>query len=65
MDFSREKLLETVAGYRDEDLSTIPEPLRERGWSIGTVLQVVAWHEAHHQGQAHITLNLWKAAHPG
>jgi hypothetical protein len=23
---------------------------------------VLAWHEGHHQGQAHLTLNLYKAA---
>ena len=25
--------------------------------------KVLAWHEGHHQGQAHLTLNLYKAAH--
>ena len=60
---SRQHLLETMARYSDSDLATIPEAFRERGWSIGTVLHVLAWHEPHHQGQAHITLNLWKAAH--
>jgi hypothetical protein len=24
------------------------------------VMQVLAWHEAHHQGQIHLTLNLWQ-----
>ena len=38
-------------------------PLEERGWNIGKALQIIAWHEPHHQGQAHITLNLYKAAH--
>lgn len=65
LESSRRRLLETVSTFREEDLSKVPEALRERGWSVATVLQVVAWHEAHHQGQAHITLNLWKAAHPG
>ena len=27
-------------------------------------LLILAWHEAHHQGQAHLTLNLYEAAHP-
>lgn len=58
---SREHLKQTFASFGDEDLATIPEPLRERGWSLGRVLEVLAWHEPHHQGQAHITLNLWKA----
>jgi uncharacterized damage-inducible protein DinB len=59
---SRQHLKSTLATFTDEDLSTIPEPFRERGWTLGKILQVLAWHEPHHQGQAHITLNLWKAA---
>lgn len=27
-------------------------------------LTLLAWHEGHHHGQAHLTFNLWKAAHP-
>jgi len=27
------------------------------------VLHIIAWHEPHHQGQAHITSNLYKATH--
>jgi uncharacterized damage-inducible protein DinB len=60
---SRQHLLSTVSTFNDGDLGTIPEAFRERGWSLGTILQIIAWHEAHHQGQAHITLNLYKAAH--
>jgi len=30
----------------------------------GEWLKLLAWHEAHHQGQLHITLNMYKAAHP-
>lgn len=60
---SREHLLATIHRFQDDDLSMIPGALRERGWSLGTVLQVLTWHEPHHQGQAHITLNLFKAAH--
>lgn len=59
---ARQHLLETFARYTDDDLTTIPDTFRERGWSLGTIAQVLAWHEPHHQGQAHITLNLWKAA---
>ncbi|WP_166819801.1 DinB family protein [Thalassoroseus pseudoceratinae] len=58
---SREHLRSTVSKFQESELDTVPEPLRERNWSIGKVLQVMAWHEPHHQGQAHITLNLWKA----
>lgn len=31
--------------------------------SIGESLVLLAWHEAHHQGQIHLTWNLYKAAH--
>jgi len=60
---SRSHLLATVSQLTDADLETIPERFRERGWTLATALQVVSWHEPHHQGQAHITLNLWKARH--
>lgn len=60
---SREHLLATLERFSEADLATIPEAFRERGWTLGKILQVLAWHEPHHQGQAHLTLNLWKAAH--
>jgi uncharacterized damage-inducible protein DinB len=60
---SRAHLLQTLGRFSDSDLDRVPEPLRERGWNLRKVLQVLAWHEPHHQGQAHITRNLWKAAH--
>lgn len=60
---TREHLLATFQQFSDDDLGMIPERLKERGWNLGTVLKVVAWHETHHQGQAHITFNLWKVAH--
>jgi uncharacterized damage-inducible protein DinB len=63
LDASRERLLSTVATFSDSDLATIPEPFRERGWSLDTILRILTWHEPHHQGQAHLTLNLFKAAH--
>ncbi|MBX3437560.1 MAG: DinB family protein [Planctomycetaceae bacterium] len=59
---SRAHLLETMSHYSDADLESIPERFQDRGWTFDTVLKVLAWHEPHHQGQAHITLNLWKAA---
>ena len=58
---TRKHLVETFAKYSDADLATIPEPFQERGWPLGKILRVLAWHEAHHQGQAHATLNLYKA----
>jgi uncharacterized damage-inducible protein DinB len=59
---SREHLAGTIAAFTDADLAEVPEAFRERGWTLGQVLQVLAWHEPHHQGQAHLTFNLWKAA---
>lgn len=58
---SRQDLINTVSTFSDKDLETIPEPFRERGWTLGKVLQVLCWHEPHHQGQAHLTWNLWRA----
>ena len=31
--------------------------------TIGESIILLAWHEAHHQGQIHLTWNLYKAAH--
>ncbi len=59
---SRQHLLEGLTQLTEADLSRIPESglLKERGWTFAKALQIINWHEAHHQGQAHITLNLWK-----
>lgn len=59
---ARGRLIETVSELTPADLARIPPAFQERGWNIEKALQVVTWHEAHHQGQAHITLNLYKAA---
>lgn len=57
---SRTHLLNALAGFTDDDLSVIPDAFRERGWTLERILQVINWHECHHQGQAHLPLNLWK-----
>ena len=31
--------------------------------TVGESIVLLAWHEAHHQGQIHLTWNLYKAAH--
>ncbi len=31
--------------------------------TLADVITLLAWHEAHHQGQIHLTWNLYKAAH--
>jgi uncharacterized damage-inducible protein DinB len=60
---SRQHLLTTISTFTDKDLEVIPPALKERGLTIGKALLILSWHEAHHQGQSHITLNLYKAAH--
>jgi len=59
---SRAHLLETLSRFGDKDLGTIPEFIKERKLALVDVLNIIAWHEPHHQGQAHITFNLWKVA---
>jgi uncharacterized damage-inducible protein DinB len=62
---SREHLRNTIKKLTADDLSRIPEAFKERGLTIGKALQIIVWHEAHHQGQAHGTLNLFKASAVG
>lgn len=57
---SRQHLLTTFEQFNDADLETIPAAFAERGWPLGKIIQVLAWHEAHHHGQAHAVFNLWK-----
>jgi uncharacterized damage-inducible protein DinB len=61
---AREHLLDTLSRYGDDRLDEIPEGFKERGLPMLSILHIIGWHEAHHQGQAHITLNLYKAAQP-
>lgn len=61
---AREHLLATLADYGDDRLDEIPEALKARNLRMRDVLHIISWHEAHHQGQAHAVLNLYKAA-PG
>ncbi len=58
---SRVQLLATLATFSDDQLDQVPPPLAEKQWTILTVLHIVGWHEAHHQGQAHAILNAFKA----
>ena len=55
----RQEILAHLAGLKVEQLSTKPQP--EAPWAYEEWFQVLAWHEAHHHGQAHLTLNLYKA----
>ena len=60
---TRADLRRTIEGLTDADLERIPPALAQRQITIGRALQILIWHEAHHQGQAHITLNLYRAQH--
>lgn len=61
----RELLSETLASLSDDQLETMTwlHPRMQKELSLRTTLQIVGWHEGHHQGQAHITLNLYRACH--
>ncbi|HVA46735.1 MAG TPA: DinB family protein [Pirellulales bacterium] len=58
---SRAHLVETLSAYRDDRLGEIPPAMAARKLTVRDILALIAWHEAHHQGQAHITLNLYLA----
>lgn len=58
---TRAHLLATLSRFSDNDLATIPDFFKERKLAIIDVLRLIAWHEGHHQGQAHITFNLYKS----
>jgi uncharacterized damage-inducible protein DinB len=60
---TREHLRAIIQGLSAADLETVPPALAQRNITIGKALQILVWHEAHHQGQAHLTLNLYKAQH--
>ena len=59
---SREHLLDTIHKFDDSQLDWIAPALAERQLKLLDVLHILAWHEGHHQGQAHLTLNLYNAA---
>jgi DinB superfamily len=58
---ARNHLVAALSKFNDADLETIPKWYTERGWTVRRLMQILVWHESHHQGQAHLTLNLWKA----
>jgi uncharacterized damage-inducible protein DinB len=58
---SREHLLDTLAKIGDDRLGEIPPAMAARKMTLLDVLHIIGWHEGHHQGQAHITCNLFKA----
>ena len=59
---TRADLIEAVRKLDGVDLDERPDSMSDRGWSYNDALRLLVWHEAHHQGQSHITLNLYEAA---
>lgn len=57
----RDELLAHLKKLPDSSLNT--KPNEQAPWTYQEWLKVLAFHEAHHQGQAHLTFNLYKAAH--
>ena len=61
LEAQRKEVITFLKKLDDKALST--KPNEKAMWTYGEWIKVLAWHEAHHQGQAHLTLNLYKAAH--
>ena len=59
LDERRAALLEHLRGLDEGALATKPNP--QAPWTYHEWFKVLAWHEAHHQGQAHLTFNLYRA----
>jgi hypothetical protein len=57
----RQELLEHLLSLADVDLAA--KPNEQAPWVYREWFQVLAWHEAHHHGQAHLTYNLYRAGH--
>jgi uncharacterized damage-inducible protein DinB len=56
----RASMLELLDSAKEEDLAK--KPYEASPYTLEEWFRVWAWHEAHHHGQAHLTLNMYKAA---
>jgi uncharacterized damage-inducible protein DinB len=56
----RQAMLDHLRTLSDAALVTKPNP--EAQWVYEEWFRVLAWHEAHHHGQAHLSYNLYRAA---
>ena len=61
LDEARKKLVAFIESSDPAKLDEKPFPDAQR--TLRESFELLAWHEAHHQGQAHITLNLYHATH--
>lgn len=60
---SRPRLLETMERFSETDLSQVKFVAKDgRELTLQMIMSILAWHEPHHQGQAHLTLNCFQAA---
>ena len=57
----RQDLLDHLRGLSEAALLEKPNP--QAPWAYAEWCRVLTWHEAHHHGQAHLTYNLYRAAH--
>jgi hypothetical protein len=55
----RQAILGHLRSLRDADLAT--KPSDQAPWTYEDWFRVLAWHEAHHHGQAHLSYNLYRA----
>lgn len=58
LDERRAAMLGHLKTLTEADLAKKPND--QAPWVYNEWFQVLAWHEAHHHGQAHLTLNLFK-----
>ena len=56
----RTAMLDHLASLSDSDLAK--KPNEQAPWVYEEWFRVLTWHEAHHHGQAHLTINLYKSA---
>ena len=59
----RQHLLDTLSHFHEDQLDRFEFTLRDHTVTLRDAVNIISWHESHHQGQAHITLNLYKASH--
>lgn len=55
-------MLELLDSAKDEEFTK--KPYESSPYTLEEWFRVWIWHEAHHQGQAHLTLNLYRSSHP-
>jgi hypothetical protein len=57
---SRHELLAHLQALPDSELPK--KPNEQAPWTYQEWFKILVWHESHHEGQSHLTLNLYRAA---